>query len=200
MRRVVAISAGLAVAALLAVPVSSMGQVPTGDSVAGKGQARASTGPQTEETFDFSATSGPSGQNPSGYAIIDFVVFGSAHFHVEGRVTCLSVSGNQAVVGFELDPNLSNFPAVGAIIEVTDNGPPGSNPPDVFNSGPVSDPTSCTPRLISPTLDVFEGDVLVVDAPPLPTSTEQCKNGGWKQFGFKNQGACVSFVHGHGTS
>jgi hypothetical protein len=30
---------------------------------------------------------------------------------------------------------------------------------------------------------------------PLPTSTDQCKNGGWKTFGvFKNQGDCVSFV------
>ena len=32
--------------------------------------------------------------------------------------------------------------------------------------------------------------------PPLPTTTEECKNGGWKTFGtaFKNQGDCVSFV------
>jgi hypothetical protein len=30
---------------------------------------------------------------------------------------------------------------------------------------------------------------------PLPTSTEQCKQGGWQAFGvFKNQGDCVSFV------
>ena len=31
-------------------------------------------------------------------------------------------------------------------------------------------------------------------APPLPTAKDQCKNGGWAQFGFKNQGDCVSFV------
>ena len=31
--------------------------------------------------------------------------------------------------------------------------------------------------------------------PPLPTTKDQCKNGGWKAFGiFKNQGECVSFV------
>ena len=30
---------------------------------------------------------------------------------------------------------------------------------------------------------------------PLPTSIDQCKNGGWKTFGvFKNQGDCVSFI------
>jgi hypothetical protein len=29
----------------------------------------------------------------------------------------------------------------------------------------------------------------------LPTSTAECKNGGWRNFGvFKNQGDCVSFV------
>jgi hypothetical protein len=27
----------------------------------------------------------------------------------------------------------------------------------------------------------------VIDAQPLPTTKDQCKNGGWKQFGFKNQ-------------
>jgi hypothetical protein len=30
---------------------------------------------------------------------------------------------------------------------------------------------------------------------PLPTDKDQCKNGGWRQYGvFKNQGDCVSFV------
>jgi hypothetical protein len=31
--------------------------------------------------------------------------------------------------------------------------------------------------------------------PCLPTTKEECKNGGWRGFGvFKNQGGCVSFV------
>jgi hypothetical protein len=30
---------------------------------------------------------------------------------------------------------------------------------------------------------------------PLPTNIAQCKNGGWKTYGFKNQGQCVSFVN-----
>jgi hypothetical protein len=30
-----------------------------------------------------------------------------------------------------------------------------------------------------------------------PTSKEQCKHGGWQQFGFKNQGQCIAFVN-HG--
>ncbi len=30
--------------------------------------------------------------------------------------------------------------------------------------------------------------------PPVPTSREQCKDGGFANFGFRNQGQCVSFV------
>jgi hypothetical protein len=30
---------------------------------------------------------------------------------------------------------------------------------------------------------------------PFPTSKDQCKNGGWRNYpGFRNQGDCVSFV------
>jgi hypothetical protein len=38
--------------------------------------------------------------------------------------------------------------------------------------------------------------VPAVSLPPPPTSKQQCKHGGWKNFGsrFKNQGQCVSFV------
>jgi DNA-binding beta-propeller fold protein YncE len=28
----------------------------------------------------------------------------------------------------------------------------------------------------------------------VPASKQQCKHGGWKQFGFKNQGQCIRFV------
>jgi hypothetical protein len=37
---------------------------------------------------------------------------------------------------------------------------------------------------------------VVTDAqPPLPTSKEQCKKGGWRNFPqFKNQGQCIAFV------
>lgn len=38
--------------------------------------------------------------------------------------------------------------------------------------------------------------VIVVPPPtPAPTSVDQCKKGGWEQYGvFKNQGDCVSYV------
>jgi hypothetical protein len=36
----------------------------------------------------------------------------------------------------------------------------------------------------------FYGQVVL-----LPTTADQCKNGGWQSYGvFKNQGDCVSFV------
>jgi hypothetical protein len=39
------------------------------------------------------------------------------------------------------------------------------------------------------------GDITVTDVQPLPTSKDQCKNGGWRSYGvFKNQGDCVSFT------
>lgn len=31
-----------------------------------------------------------------------------------------------------------------------------------------------------------------------PTSKEDCKRGGWKAYGFQNQGSCVSWVNDHG--
>jgi hypothetical protein len=39
-------------------------------------------------------------------------------------------------------------------------------------------------------------NVALTSTPAFPTTTEQCKKGGWQDFGllFKNQGDCVSFV------
>jgi hypothetical protein len=31
--------------------------------------------------------------------------------------------------------------------------------------------------------------------PELPTSKEDCLNGGWEQYGFKNQGECIAWVN-----
>jgi hypothetical protein len=44
--------------------------------------------------------------------------------------------------------------------------------------------------------------VAVQSTPAFPTTKEQCKNGGWRNFGtsFKNQGDCVSFVATNGKN
>ena len=31
--------------------------------------------------------------------------------------------------------------------------------------------------------------------PSNPTTVDQCKNGGWVQYGFRNQGLCIQFVN-----
>ncbi len=36
--------------------------------------------------------------------------------------------------------------------------------------------------------------IAITPLPRLPTTTAQCMNGGWKQFGFQSQGRCVAFV------
>jgi hypothetical protein len=72
-------------------------------------------------TADFDARSGPQGENPSGSA--------GARSHnglvVGGPVTCLTVTGNRATIGFE---NLGEGSPVlrGGFLFVEDNGTPGA--------------------------------------------------------------------------
>jgi hypothetical protein len=37
--------------------------------------------------------------------------------------------------------------------------------------------------------------IAVTPLPRVPTTKEQCKDGGWEQFGFKYQGQCLAFVN-----
>jgi hypothetical protein len=84
------------------------------------------------------------------------------------------------------------------------------------------DPTSLGPTTISFDLTPFAGmtirirfaevdnqlffnasvdNVVIQSVRLLPTTKEQCKNGGWRSFGvFKNQGDCVSFVATNGRN
>jgi hypothetical protein len=81
------------------------------------------------------------------------------------------------------------------------SGPGGENPqvtdgqPDTFGLAlPGRAPTDCSPSPFGQA-PILTGDITVVDAEPAPlTSKDQCKEGGWEQFGFKNQGQCVAFV------
>jgi len=45
--------------------------------------------------------------------------------------------------------------------------------------------------------ETFVSDLTEPVPLPGPTSTDQCKRGGWQEFGFKNQGQCIAFVN-HG--
>jgi hypothetical protein len=179
---------GLAAVAMLAAAPMARAQVPTQDSVVASGFSGLFT------NIDTNVTSGPNGENPTGHAELDAA---GQHF-ASASITCLSVSGTTAVVGGSLQPNSLGF--AGFVETLVDNGP-ASAVLDEFNAVGTSEvPTVCPPP--SPFISLlFGGDIVVVDAPPLPTSTEQCKNGGWQNFDvFKNQGDCVSFVATDGNN
>jgi hypothetical protein len=153
-------------------------QPPTQDSVVLTG------GPGEAGIFSvrgINASSGPSGQDPTGQ--VTFEVDG---LNVGGPITCLSVSGHTATMNVQsgLAPSLI------IAVQVVDAQP------DTFDAVPVI--RAATDCSALPSL-VFGGplsgaDITVVDAHPLPTTKDQCKRDGWKQFGFANQGLCVVFV------
>jgi hypothetical protein len=179
---VVALTVGLG----LGAATTSAAQSPVQDSVTGS--ATTGIGRNFAE-YTFDVHSGPSGENPTGT-----VVFASL-FGVIGPldVTCLSVSGNRAsmIVRFP-EPNTST--TVGLEISVEDNGPAQ----DRIDPQPLTAlPSACpVPSEVSePTLS---GDIVVTDAQPFPTTADQCRHGGWHDFGFKNEGECIAFVnHAH---
>ena len=168
---------------VLVPPLVAHAQSPGGDSAIGTGN----TG-FAGFSFDFSAQSGPSGENPSGEAFVGCC--GDLPFiTVDGPVTCLAVSGNRAVIGVQNTTGTAGNDY--AEMVVVDGGPGGAQ--DSFTAALVGlAPPDCVSGF---TGGPITGDITVLDAPPLPTSPAQCKNGGWRNYpGFRNQGQCVSFV------
>ena len=78
-----------------------------------------------------------------------------------------------------------------ACATVTDQFPENVNPAGFGVPQPPAVGTTVTP-------EPFPGYLINISAaliPALPTSKDDCKNGGWKVYGvFKTQGDCVSFV------
>jgi hypothetical protein len=120
-------------------------------------------------------------------------------------VTCLSVTGpdrgdgtpgapTTAVLNFlNSDDVFSNTVFT---VQIVDNGGNGADVMSTFPTG--RSPTDCSPfntTGLGTTDTLTNGRGVVFDAPVLPTSKDQCKNGGWRNYPqFKNQGDCVSFV------
>jgi hypothetical protein len=147
--------------------------------------------------FTIDATSGASGENARG-AVTD-PTFGIS----DGRVMCIDMrGGGRAVVGGVSQSSSFGAPLLFAYY-VADGGTPGAGV-DVLGGefqplgGRAFDPGWCRSRtgLFTSFATILSGDIAVVDAPALPTSKEQCKHGGYRNFGarFRNQGACLSFV------
>ena len=146
------------------------------DSVSGTGVA------EFFGNFEMAVSTGPSGGTS---AVGSVSVEGAVSFG--GPATCLAVTDNVAV--FNVDNTLFGL----VTLQVTDNA--GSGLPDVIEAIPtVRSPSDCSPLSGGVSANVVSGDITVVDAPPLPTSKAQCREGGYATFGFSNQGRCIAFV------
>jgi hypothetical protein len=171
------------IGAVWAFPGVSFAQAPTQDSVTGSGQ-------WTALLFDIDARSGPSGESPSGQVTFSFL---DGRTYLSGPATCLAVRGNVATINFLED---GPFFAGVVTVQVTDNGPSGSSD-QIDGALGVRSAGDCSPLPGGAISDpgLVSGDIVVVDAKPFPTSKDQCKNGGWRNYpDFKNEGDCVSFV------
>ena len=209
----IAVALLLSVAALFCVAspaaaTSSLAATPQQDSVVGT--IGVSFGGLS---FTVDARSGPSGEAPTGTVTNGFFTGTQSDRFQSTSISCLAVTGNTAVIGALgvrrlLGPGPTG-PVVtvittGLIATITDNGDPTPPPPGEpfpFTPDTVTYSYVTTPNCAAPPADSINigghGGLVVVDAqPPLPTSKDQCKNGGWRQFGsmFKNQGQCVAFV------
>jgi hypothetical protein len=210
----------LVMGVMLGFAGTAAAQVPTEDSITGTANVTAEQcfeGPPpfpgeppfvqcfSPNRYIFDAHSGPAGENPRGTVV--FATGERQGLTVDnGSVTCLAVTGNRGSVGVNF-PGLSPaFPAGqphAAIIFVEDNGGEGQDRLAVQNLAPgASAPSICPDQPpaglpFGPTYPrrFTDESVTVTDAPrPMPVTKDQCKKGGYAQYGFKNQGQCVAFV------
>jgi hypothetical protein len=198
---------GVVVAFVVAVALwaaaTGAAQAPTRDSVTGAlaiEPVQCGVNCFSPPRYVFNASSGPSGENPTG--TVNFATGERLGLVVDiGSVTCLRVIGRAATIGVNFTDFIGQL--YSAVLFVEDKGGegddliavqhlPGLAPPVC----PAERPPGLTlePTFAHPFEDLY--DLTVTDATaPLPTSKDQCKNGGWRNFGvFKNQGDCVSYV------
>jgi hypothetical protein len=214
-------TAALAVVAASALGGPAVGEAQTAaqDSVGGSARQCIPVDCRSPSFISLSADarSGPSGENPTGTMVWDErqAFIGGLFLHSETQVSCLSVSGHVAIIGvggtrsFTGSFGTISGISIAGLIRVTDRGGPESGldtfefdvlqnpfPPFPPVPPPLQPPTDCSTFPAGmPVHTNQQGDLVVTDAPSLPTRTEQCKNGGWQTYGvFKNQGDCVSFV------
>jgi hypothetical protein len=174
--------------ALLAMTATAPGaaaQAPAGDAVIGSGTARFVSGGLEGFTtpFQVDLRAGPSGESPTGTLTL-LLTFTDP--------TCLVIRTTPVEEPPTATANLLN-PVTGqrAVFLFSTIG--GTQ----FVSAAAADgPDDCDLGPPGTVAEVVEGQISVVDAPPLPTSRAQCVDGGWRSYGdaFRNQGQCVAFV------
>ena len=107
-------------------------------------------------------------------------------------VTKLDASGSRLVYSTYLGGSFGEVGEGGFGIAVDGAG-------SVYVTGSTSSADFPTTAGAAQTTPAGDSDAFVTKIATLPTSTDECKNGGWKTFGvFKNQGDCVSFVASQG--
>jgi hypothetical protein len=138
------------------------------------------------------AFSGPSGEDPGGTVSFSSIFVEEP---VTGPVTCLDVEGNTATMTVE-GPFPGFLGLLGFQVTVVDNGGSGLDRfqyfPIVPENGEFID---CHLGSIADFGGPLDGRAEVFDAPPGPSSKDDCRNGGYARFGFRNQGQCLSFVN-----
>jgi hypothetical protein len=206
----------------LAAPVTAAGQSPGTDSVIGTASDDCTKTVELDGqivcaqmlSITVDVESGPVGENPTG--TVDLRSLGmspGSSVITTSEATCLSVSGRVAIIGLTgtgLQNPVLSF--VAGLVRVVDAGGLDSGADTFefayqrgpFSGPPLPGPTSCStfpgtfPRdpFFFPDFTNETGDVVVTDAQPSPTSKDQCRNGGWRNFPqFKNQGQCNAFVN-----
>ena len=150
------------------------------------------------------AHSGTEGQDPGGTASFTLGVPSIGGLGFSGSVSCLSVTGPDSGAGTSTEPTTAvlRFQDASGILVAVGVVDAGGNGADFmgFVEGSAPAPTGCSvSEALTPleTGTLTNGRAVVFDAPLLPTSKDQCKNGGWEQFDLKNQGHCIALVN-HG--
>jgi hypothetical protein len=209
MRMRLLLASALTLGAILGPAVDSGAQAPAQDSAVGNAAECLflDCAARRAHSIVLDVRSGPAGQNPAGRVIWSFSA-GSPGSTENGEpdVTCLEITGNVAIIGVAgtaRAPARGGVVPVAGLVRVTDGGGPASGL-DTFafaltygqpGDPPLPGPTECSSFPTGMETFVNElGDLAVTDAQPLPTSKDQCKHGGWAQFGFNNRKQCIRSV------
>lgn len=161
--------------AALSLPTASLGQVPTRDSVVGTG----STGVLTN--IDFSWTSGPSGENPSGHSSVFF----APTTLTATSIDCLAVNGNTATIAGPTAIN-PRGPGYAYFKATAVDGHIG----DTLAAIPSEVPLDCSTPVLQNVFRFTSGGVVVVDAKPSRMVGKGSVSGGGKVASYAYKISC----------
>jgi hypothetical protein len=165
------------------------------------------------DSVTLNVSSDPSGGGPAGTLLVGSAGPGpGSSGSTQADVTCLSVAGKRAIIGFTGLQSGFNQPGEweAGFVRVIDGGPSSSRldswqvavvagEPVFLRDSPLPGPTDCSsfPTMFVPPPRFNDmGDLSVTDITLAPSRKEECKKGGWRKYGetFRNQGRCVAFV------